>query len=140
MDAKKELKKWKNDFANAGTEQEKSEHKRRFKAFINSLSPSDRKEFVTEYKKGAIHAMEEADRLVKIAERKKKLDGVLDFTSMSYIAEHYFGKSRQWLYQRINGNTVNGKPADFTQEELNTFSFALSELGDQLKKASVALQ
>jgi len=58
---------------------------------------------------------------------------------MSYIAEHYFGKSRQWLYQRINGNAVNGKPADFTPDELKTFSNALSDLGEQLKRAAVSI-
>ncbi|WP_294629748.1 DUF5053 domain-containing protein [uncultured Bacteroides sp.] len=136
MNAKEELKKWKDDFAKAKTEQAKSEHKRRFNAYVNSLSPSDKKEFLSEFKKGAEQAVDEAKKLAKIAERKKILDKVLDFASMSYIAEHYFGKSRQWLYQRINGNVVNGKPVDFTQEELKTLSFALSELGDVMKNTS----
>ena len=73
------------------------------------------------------------------AERKEKLDKVLDFASMSYIAEHYFGKTRQWLYQRINGNIINGKPADFTPEELKTLSFALSELGNIMKDTSLCI-
>lgn len=51
---------------------------------------------------------------------------------MSYIAEHYFGKSRQWLYQRINGNIVNGKPADFTPDELKTFQSPYLSLGSSL--------
>jgi Domain of unknown function (DUF5053) len=29
-----------------------------------------------------------------------------------------WGKSRQWVYQRLNGSIVNGKAAQFTQEEL----------------------
>lgn len=108
---KEELKKWKDDFAKAKTEQAKLEHKKRFNAYVNSLSPSDKKEFLNEFKKGAQQAVDEARKLAKIAERKEKLDKVLDFASMSYIAEHYFGKSRQWLYQRINGNLINGRPA-----------------------------
>ena len=135
MNAKEELKKWKDDFAKAKTEQAKLEHKKRFNAYVNSLSPSDKKEFLNEFKK----AVDEARKLAKIAERKEKLDKVLDFASMSYIAEHYFGKSRQWLYQRINGNLINGRPADFTQEELKTLSLALSELGDVMKKASLSI-
>lgn len=78
-------------------------------------------------------------KLAKIAERKEKLNKVLDFASMSYIAEHYFGKTRQWLYQRINGNIINGKPADFTPEELKTLSFALSELGNIMKDTSLCI-
>lgn len=139
MNAKEELKKWKDDFAKARTEQAKLEHKKRFNAYVNSLSPSDKKEFLNEFKKSAEQAIDEAKKLAKIAERKEKLDKVLDFASMSYIAEHYFGKSRQWLYQRINGNLINGKPADFTPEELKTLSFALSELGDVMKKASLLI-
>ena len=139
MDAKRELKKWKDDFARAKTDQEKLEHKKRFNAYVNSLSPSDKKEFLNEFKKGARQAVDEAKRLAGIVERKKKLDKVLDFASMSYIAEHYFGKSRQWLYQRINGNLVNGKPADFTPEELKTLSLALSELGDIMKNVSLCI-
>ena len=134
MNAKEELKKWKDDFAKAKTEQAKLEHKKRFNAYVNSLSPSDKKEFLNEFKKGAEQAIDEAKKLAKIAKRKEKLDKVLDFASMSYIAEHYFGKSRQWLYQRING-----KPADFTQEELKTLSFALSELGDVMKDTSLCI-
>lgn len=139
MNAKEELKKWKDDFAKAKTEQAKLEHKKRFNAYVNSLSPSDKKEFLNEFKKGAQQAIDEAKKLAKIAERKEKLDKVLDFASMSYIAEHYFGKSRQWLYQRINGNLINGKPADFTPEELKTLSFALSELGDVMKDISLCI-
>lgn len=41
MNAKEELKKWKDDFAKAKTEQAKLEHKKRFNAYVNSLSPSD---------------------------------------------------------------------------------------------------
>ena len=139
MNAKEELKKWKDDFAKAKTEQAKLEHKKRFNAYVNSLSPSDKKEFLNEFKKGAEQAIDEAKKLAKIAKRKEKLDKVLDFASMSYIAEHYFGKSRQWLYQRINGNLINSKPADFTQEELKTLSFALSELGDVMKDTSLCI-
>lgn len=139
MDARKELKKWKDDFAKATTEEDKFEHKKRFNTFVKSLSASDRKEFLMEFEKAAKQAVDEAKRLAIIAERKEKLDKVLDFASMSYIAEHYFGKTRQWLYQRINGNIINGKPADFTPDELKTLSLALSELGDVMKKTSLCI-
>lgn len=139
MNAKEELKKWKDDFAKAKTEQAKLEHKKRFNTYVNSLSSSEKKEFLIEFKKGAQQAVDEAKKLAKIAERKEKLNKVLDFASMSYIAEHYFGKTRQWLYQRINGNIINGKPADFTPEELKTLSFALSELGNIMKDTSLGI-
>mgnify|MGYP000818071290 CR=1 FL=1 len=43
MNAKEELKKWKDDFAKAKTEQAKLEHKKRFNAYVNSLPPSDKR-------------------------------------------------------------------------------------------------
>lgn len=40
---------------------------------------------------------------------RDKLGELPEAISFSYIAKKYFGKSRNWLYQRINGNIVNGK-------------------------------
>lgn len=139
MDTKAELKKWKDEFAKADTEEAKRMHKARFNAFIKSLPPSDRQEFAKEFINGANQSVAEAKRLVEIVERKKKLEKILKFVSMAYIAEHYFGKTRNWLYQRINGNIVNGKPADFTPDEIKTLSLALSELGEELKNSSMAI-
>ena len=73
MNAKEELKKWKDDFAKAKTEQAKLEHKKRFNTYVNSLSSSEKKEFIIEFKKGAQQAVDEAKKLAKIAERKEKL-------------------------------------------------------------------
>ena len=39
---------------------------------------------------------------------RNRLKSVLPAISLSYIAKTYFNKSRSWLNQRINGNTVNG--------------------------------
>lgn len=71
MNAKEELKKWKDDFAKAKTEQAKLEHKKRFNAYVNSLSPSDKKEFLNEFKKGAEQAIDEAKNWLKLQKEKK---------------------------------------------------------------------
>lgn len=54
--------------------------------------------------------------------------------SLSYIAQHYFQKDRSWLAQRINGNIVNGKPSAFTNDELDIFKFALSDIKNKLSE------
>ena len=100
------------------------------------MSPEDKKAFVTAFQNGAKQSVNKAQEIIKVVEVRQKLNRVLDFASMSYIAKNYFGKTRQWLYQRVNGNIVNGKPADFTPDELNTLSVALSELGDIMKETS----
>jgi len=43
------------------------------------------------------------------------------------------------LYQRINGNVVNGKPAQFTPDEVETLKFALNDLSKRLGSLSVSL-
>ena len=34
---------------------------------------------------------------------KRQIGEVYDLIPLSYIAEKYFGKTRAWLYQRLNG-------------------------------------
>lgn len=57
----------------------------------------------------------------------------------AYIAERFFGKSRSWFSQKLNGNIKNGKHCGFTEEELTTLKNAiytltleLDELADEL--------
>jgi len=70
---------------------------------------------------------------IKELKLKSELERVSQYISMSYIAKNYFGKSRQWLNNRIKGNTVNGKPAVFTGNELKQLSSALNNLSMEIK-------
>ena len=63
---------------------------------------------------------------------REKLGTVPEAISMSYIAKTYFGKTKTWLYQRLNGNKVNGKEARFTEEEARQLQAALHDLGQRL--------
>ena len=49
----------------------------------------------------------------------------------------YFGKTKSWLFQRLHGYNVHGKPAKFTAEEKKELSKALLHLSENVK--SVAL-
>ncbi|MDR3062484.1 MAG: DUF5053 domain-containing protein [Dysgonamonadaceae bacterium] len=51
----------------------------------------------------------------------------------------YFNKSDAWLYQRINGNVVNGKPAYFTHQEIEKLKFALNDISKKLSSLSISL-
>lgn len=59
---------------------------------------------------------------------KEQMEAVSEIISMSYIAKTYFNKTKSWLSQRINGLNVNGKPASFTDEELETLNFAFKDI------------
>ena len=69
---------------------------------------------------------------------RKQMEEILPCISLAYIAETYFKKSRQWLYQRVNGLLVNGKPAKFTPEELETLNYALQDMGQRLATTRIS--
>lgn len=58
----------------------------------------------------------------------------------AYIAERFFGKSRSWMSQRLNGHIVNGKPARFTPEELETLRNALYTISIEIQGIADELQ
>ena len=63
---------------------------------------------------------------------RMQLENVIDILPLSYISKKYFNRSRQWLYQRINGNMVNGKPVRFSELEINTFNFAMQDISKRI--------
>lgn len=74
------------------------------------------------------------DRMMEeeVNDTRQRLGDIPEYINLSYVAEHYFGKSRTWLYQRINGNKVNGKTAFFTRTERKQLTDALNDIGKQL--------
>lgn len=69
----------------------------------------------------------------------ERLGEITDMVSMAYIAKTYFKKSRSWLAHKLNGNMVNGKPSQFTEEELKTLRYALSDMASKLSDMSGSL-
>ena len=63
---------------------------------------------------------------------KMQLAKVSQIISLSYISQRYFRKTRNWLYQKINGCSINGKPAKFTTEEISTLNFALQDISKEI--------
>lgn len=76
---------------------------------------------------GAKSKMDKIEELT-VKERLGELDEAIN---MAYVARHYFGKSRSWLYQRIKGNIVNNKRACFTEADLATFNMAMADIGSK---------
>lgn len=74
------------------------------------------------------------DRDLTVREQMKE---IADIVPISYIAKNYFGKSRAWLYQRINGYRVRGHVYTLNDNELETFNRALKEIGNKIGSLSV---
>lgn len=106
------------------------------------LSEKEKKEYRKAARLGISETVKAANNFIEKAEQtilRDKLGELPEVISFSYIAKKYFGKSRNWLYQRINGNIVNGKKAHFTENELETFLNALKDVSEMIHKTSLKL-
>lgn len=69
---------------------------------------------------------------------RKQIEGNYSLLPIAYIARHYFGKSRAWLYQRLNGNEVRGKVYTLNAEQKNTFNNAVQDIARQIGSVHLA--
>ncbi len=99
-----------------------------------SMSSHEREDFNNALIAEARALIEKGDKMIaeETEHIRQQLGEIPEILSMSYIAKTYFGKSRTWLYQRINGNKVNGKPAYFTRSERKQLQDALHDIGRKL--------
>ena len=81
--------------------------------------------------------IKEIDKRLTIREQ---LTEIVDIITISYIAKNYFGKSRAWLYQRINGYKVRGRIYTLNEKELEIFNRALKEISNKISSLSVGPQ
>lgn len=102
---------------------------------VQKLSADELEEGVNQLIEGMDKAIAEADEMIFRA----KLGDLPDALSLSYIAQKYFGKSRGWLMQKVNGNKVNGKVAGFTDEERRRFREALQDLSEKMSAVAMSL-
>lgn len=126
MATKKEMDDLKRRFISAETEEERNEIGKEISAAIEQNAEEVAAITLSQIKETNERAQDELVR--------NRLKSVLPAISLSYIAKTYFNKSRSWLNQRINGNTVNGMQAKFSQEELRTLDYALKDLSENLQK------
>ncbi|MDR1729831.1 MAG: DUF5053 domain-containing protein [Prevotellaceae bacterium] len=116
---------------------------------INAKSDAERDKLEIEFEKLANEApkgfqkavMESAKKPLEDAKElkvKEQLEKVSDMISMAYIARVYFNKSKSWLSQRINEFDVNGKPAKFLPEEVETLNFAIQDISNKLGSVRIS--
>ena len=99
------------------------------------LTADEIEQGVNAFDEGMRKIIEDADEMIFRA----KLGDLPDALSFSYIAKKYFGKSRGWLMQKVNGNKVNGKIAVFTDEERLMFRRALQDLSEKMSAVAMNL-
>lgn len=90
-------------------------------------------------------AMEIAEQARKELEKEKSgaawmaMLSLNDALNYSDMARTYFGKSANWLLQRLHGYVVNGKPARFKPEEYKILSDALRDIAAKALRAADAI-
>lgn len=76
--------------------------------------------------------------LSKIEELRES--DIMRILNATYIAERFFGKSKSWFSQKINGHIKNGVPSAFTPEEIETLRNALYTISIELQEIADELQ
>ena len=122
-----ELEQMKAKFMVLSSGEEEREFREEMEAFVASKSTEDRK------------ACEQAEKVYDDTLRAY-LDGIYESISWSYVARHYFGKSRSWLSQRINGLKIRNKEVQFTADEKKILLNALLDLSNNIKRTALVIE
>lgn len=67
------------------------------------------------------------------------LGAVPDYISMAYLSQRFFGRSRSWLHNKLNGNMANGKPMAFNPKEMADLKKALETLSNEINEVAAQL-
>ena len=99
------------------------------------LTADEYEQGINQFDDGLRKLIEDADEMIFRA----KLGDLPEALSFSYIAQKYFGKSRGWLMQKVNGNKIRGKTVSFTDEERRQFREALKDLSKKMSAVAMTL-
>lgn len=130
------------EFKMLKTESEKLAFQKKRQEKLQAMTDVERDSYLVASEAGLKNTISEAECFIEKADDsllREQLVDVLNVISLSYIAERYFGRSRGWLYQRINGYKIHGKTAVFTSDERKKFIVALQEISTMLTKTSIQL-
>lgn len=78
--------------------------------------------------------MQEQKQSIKYA-----VSDILLSVKWAHISTHYFGKSRSWFSQRLNGYDGNNTKTDFTEDEKETLRNALYDLSERIQKCAAKI-
>lgn len=67
---------------------------------------------------------------------KQTLQDILLDISWAHLSMRYFGRSRSWLHQKLDGRNSNGGDGDFSEPEREQLRAALKDLSRRIDKAA----
>ena len=110
-----------------------------FDKIADDLTQEEHNEILRLYNNGLKNLEERVKNLHTKVCVKNQLEEITEIISLKYIAKKYFGKTSSWLYNKINGAIVNGKPVYFTNDEIHTLNGALQDISKRIGSISVTL-
>lgn len=123
------------EFKKLKTPEEKEAFKKARQDRFEAKTESGKEEYLQKSEEGLRATIDRAEEVLLIAQFGE-LAGAL---SLSFIARKYFDRSKEWLYQRLKGYKVNGKPAQFTPEERQRLADALLDISKQAKDIALSI-
>lgn len=108
-------------------------------AFVYTHNPEEKKVLSELFVEGVDEACLRTERLYDDVLRQY-LEDIYEAVSWSYIARHYFGKSRSWLCQRVNGFKIHDKAVELTKVEKKILLNALMDLSGRIKNTAQVIE
>lgn len=127
-----ELDRMKAEFMKLDSDEAREAFRKNMEVFVDLHTPEERAVLGNVFLEGARKAEKRAGKLYDDVLRNY-LQDIYQAVSWSYIAQHYFGKSRSWLSQRINSMKVHDKSVEFTDSEKKILLHALLDLSCRIK-------
>lgn len=66
----------------------------------------------------------------------EQLKEILPLLKWGNISKDYFGFSRGWIYQRLNGYDGNGNKCEFTDSQKKTLRDALRDIARKIEETA----
>lgn len=77
----------------------------------------------------------ETSTITKMTMKQTLQDILLDI-SWARLSMRYFGRSRSWLHQKLDGRNSNGGDGDFSEPEREQLRAALKDLSRRISEAA----
>lgn len=106
---------------------------------IRAMTPEELKTYDDNLIKGVQMAVDFAKKEEPELALYLKMSDVSKYISLAQIATDYFGKTKQWLYQRLKNYNVNNKPVSFTPEEKEQFRQALLDVSKKIEQMALSI-
>ena len=104
-----------------------------FHRWLNENDSPEMQEYLSAFMEEGLSRLEE-----EVADLRKQIGTEYDLLPLSYIAKHYFGKSKAWLFQRINGYRVRGKVYTLNDEQKAILNEAVQDIAKKIGSVHIA--